>query len=117
MGGDSERQRLIRRYEGWHTLRETALKNAAGGEVPPGLLVEYPSPPPIDEEDFVELSIDLSEAIDPRDALDESGIERTPMADPGVADEPGSPLGSGAHMRRRSVLPGKIEMMRYEACE
>lgn len=90
-------------------MRETALKNA-GDSVLPEVNGEYPPPPPpIDEDDFGELSIDLSEAIDPRDALDESGIERTPMADPGIVDEPGSPLGLGAHIRRRSMLPGKIK--------
>ncbi|GJJ12086.1 hypothetical protein Clacol_006327 [Clathrus columnatus] len=99
-----ERQRLIQRYEGWQKLREAALKNA-GDAAPPEIRTEYPPPPPADDEDIGDLSIDLSEVIDPRDALDESGIERTPMADPGIGDEPGSPLGSGAHIRRRSVLP------------
>ena len=60
-----------------------------------------------------DVSIDLSAAMEAEvaQALDESGIERVPMADPGiggvpVADEPGSPVGQGAHVRRRSVLPG-----------
>lgn len=108
-----ERQRLLDRYEGWQKMREVALKNAGDG-APVEVKAEYPPPPPVEEEDLGDVSIDLSAAMEAEvaQALDESGIERVPMADPGIggvpmADEPGSPGGAqGAHVRRRSVLPG-----------
>jgi serine/threonine-protein phosphatase 2A regulatory subunit B' len=102
-----ERQKLVERYESWQKMREAALKNA-GESAPEDVKAEYPPLPPIDDEDLGDVSIDLSAAMDPETALDESGIERVPMADPGIGDEPGSPLGQGAHVRRRSVLPGEI---------
>jgi serine/threonine-protein phosphatase 2A regulatory subunit B' len=94
-------------------MREIALKNA-GDEARAEVKAEYPPPPPLEEEDLGDVSIDLSAAMEAEvaQALDESGIERVPMADPGIggvpmADEPGSPgAGQGAHVRRRSVLPG-----------
>jgi serine/threonine-protein phosphatase 2A regulatory subunit B' len=95
-----------------------------------------PPPPSPDDGDIADLAMDLSAvSIEGEVAheLDESGIERVPTADPGLdvsrpcaeselmADgcvqrllpevgtslEPTSPLGSGTHVRRRSVLPGK----------
>lgn len=93
-------------------MRKIALKNA-GNVAPAEVTAEYPPPPPLEEEDLGDVSIDLSAAMEAEvaQALDESGIERVPMADPGIggvpmADEPGSPGGPGAHVRRRSVLPG-----------
>jgi serine/threonine-protein phosphatase 2A regulatory subunit B' len=113
-----ERQRLIERYEGWQKMREVALKNA-GDSAPEELTTEYPPPPPEDEEDLGDMSIDLSAAAmdaEVAQALDESGIERVPMADPvggGVpmSDEPGSPIGQSPHVRRKSVLPGEFKSM------
>jgi serine/threonine-protein phosphatase 2A regulatory subunit B' len=95
-----------------------------------------PPPPSPDDGDIADLAMDLSAvSIDGEvhHDLDESGIERVPTADPGldvsyqncrensITDgcvqrllpevgtslEPSSPLGSGTHVRRRSVLPGK----------
>ncbi|KAF8580900.1 protein phosphatase 2A regulatory B subunit, partial [Ramaria rubella] len=113
-----ERQRLVERYEGWQRMREVALKNA-GDTAPAGVIAEYPPPPPAEEEDIGDVSIDLSAAMDAEAAqgLDESGIERVPMADPGiggvpVGDEPGSPMGPGSHVRRRSVLPVDPSVLR-----
>lgn len=90
-------------------MREVALKNA-GEKAPMEVTAEYPPPPPMDDEDIGDVSIDLSAAMEVEaQALDQSGVERVPMADPGIggvpmADEAGSPV--GAHVRRRSVLPG-----------
>ncbi|KAF8522227.1 protein phosphatase 2A regulatory B subunit [Hysterangium stoloniferum] len=104
-----ERQKLVERYENWQKMREAALKNA-GETAPEDVKTEYPPPPPIDDEDLGDVSIDLSAAMDPESALDESGIERVPMADPGIGEEPGSPLGT--HVRRRSVLPVDPSVLR-----
>lgn len=108
-----ERQRLVERYDGWQKMRETALKNA-GDNAPEEVASEYPPPPPEDEEDLGDVSIDhLSAAAmdaEVAQALDESGMERVPMADPGIgvhiSDEPSSPIGQSPHVRRKSVLPG-----------
>ncbi|KAH9079486.1 protein phosphatase 2A regulatory B subunit [Lactarius deliciosus] len=86
-----------------------------------GFMEDEPQPPPPpspDDGDVVDLAMDLSAvSIDGEIAheLDDSGIERVPTADPGLDRplpevgttilEPGSPLGSGTHVRRRSVLP------------
>lgn len=108
-----ERQRLVERYEGWQKMREIALKNA-GDTAPEELSAEYPPPPPEEDEDLGDLSIDLSAAAmdaEVAQALDDSGIERVPVADPignmPMPDEPGSPIGQSPHVRRKSVLPGE----------
>ncbi|KAI0928550.1 Serine/threonine-protein phosphatase 2A 56 kDa regulatory subunit delta isoform [Taiwanofungus camphoratus] len=117
-----ERQHAVDRYEEWQRLREKALKNCDGKlpssfiDIPP-----TPPPPPVDDADIMDLSIDLNavslDAEVPLSELDDSGIERVPMADPGldvsvrpfpevgVDHSPGSPL--GVHSRRKSALPGK----------
>jgi serine/threonine-protein phosphatase 2A regulatory subunit B' len=71
-------------------MREIALKNAPGGKMPEGYIEipHAPPPPPstIDDADIMDLSMELNAAsIDevPGD-LDEHGIERVPMADPGL---------------------------------
>ena len=72
-------------------MREVAIKNA-GGKVPEGFADQPPPPvpPPVDDLDIESLSMHLSAAsIDAEIAadnlhLDESGIERVPMADPGL---------------------------------
>ena len=47
-----------------------------------------PPPPPVEDLDIMDLSIDLNavsiDAEAPLGELDESGIERVPMADPGM---------------------------------
>jgi len=101
-----ERQRLQERYENWQKMRELALKNA-GDKVPPEVQQEYPLPPPDDEEDLGDVSLDLTGPLEPELLLDETGIERVPTADPGIGgDEPIPPLGQNAHARRRGVLSG-----------
>ena len=70
-------------------MREIAIQNY-GGRLPEGyvepLREEPPPPQPIDDTDILDLSMELNAAsIDdvPGD-LDDTGIERVPMADPGL---------------------------------
>lgn len=70
-------------------LQQRALKNN-GGKLPADYVMPYreqpPTPVPVDDTDIMDLSIELNAAsIDdvPGD-LDESGLERVPMADPGL---------------------------------
>ncbi|TBU50895.1 protein phosphatase 2A regulatory B subunit [Dichomitus squalens] len=110
-----ERQHAVARYEEWQKLREQALKNC-GGKLPEGYVDVEPTPPPPPVEDFdiMDLSIDLNavsiDAEAPLGELDESGIERVPMADPGM-DRPFPEVGQehsspgGLHSRRKSALP------------
>ncbi|OBZ75093.1 Serine/threonine-protein phosphatase 2A regulatory subunit delta isoform [Grifola frondosa] len=111
-----ERQHAVERYEEWQKLREKASQNC-GGAFPAGYVDPQPTPPPppVDDLDIMDLSIDLNavsiDAEVPLSELDESGIERVPMADPGM-DRPfpevgleHSPGGTGLHSRRKSALP------------
>lgn len=83
-------------------MREKALQNAPGGKMPEGYIEipHAPPPPPlvIDDTDILDLSMELNAAsIDdvPGD-LDERGLERVPMADPG--------LDVGSNVRSMSLL-------------
>ena len=64
--------------------------------MPEGFLEDEPTPPPppVDENDILDLTMDLNAvALDaeiPLSELDESGIERVPMADPGMDVSVGS---------------------------
>jgi len=85
-----EQEQAIRRYDAWQKLREQARGNAPGGKLPTGYVeIEHPPPPPpsaVDDADIMDLSMELNAvSIDdvPGD-LDERGMERVPMADPGV---------------------------------
>ncbi|EIN07496.1 protein phosphatase 2A regulatory B subunit [Punctularia strigosozonata HHB-11173 SS5] len=113
-----EQNHAVQRYEQWKKLREKAAQNAHG-HLPPGFQEDEPVPPPppqpIDDQDIADLSMELNAAsIDaemPHD-LDESGLERVPMADPGIdhgfpeINTEMSPTSAhGPHMRRKSVLP------------
>ena len=84
----SDRQKRTKLYEDWQRIRETAVKNA-NGKLPEDFDTQrFPQlPPAVDDLDIENLSMDLSAAsIDAEIAneLDESGIERVPMADPGL---------------------------------
>lgn len=71
-------------------MRDIALQNA-GGKLPEGYHevphVPPPPPPSLDDSDILDLSLELNaasiEELTPGD-LDEHGIERVPMADPGL---------------------------------
>lgn len=71
-------------------MRAKAISNAPGGKLPEGYIevprAPPPPPPTVDDTDIMDLSMELNAAsIDdvPGD-LDERGLERVPMADPGL---------------------------------
>ncbi|KAJ7172549.1 armadillo-type protein [Mycena filopes] len=120
-----DQEQAVHRYNAWQKMREIALQNAPGGTLPPGYVeiphAPPPPPPEADDTDILDLSMELNAtSIDdiPGD-LDEHGIERVPMADPGLdrpfpeihAAEAGS-AGQLPHMRRKSVLPVDPTVMR-----
>ncbi|PPQ63079.1 hypothetical protein CVT24_005934, partial [Panaeolus cyanescens] len=110
-----EQEHAVRQYDAWQILRERAKQNN-GGKLPDGYEEPYRAPPPppsaVDDADIIDLSIELNAAHidDVHVELDESGLERVPMADPGL-DEPIPQVGNhehsteGLHARRKSVLP------------
>lgn len=71
-------------------MREQALRNAPGGHLPDGYVevphAPPPPPPTVDDSDILDLSLELNAASieDVPGDLDEHGIERVPMADPGL---------------------------------
>lgn len=84
--GNSQQQQAMGRYYAWQQLEERAKQNAKGGELPEGYTPIHRSPPPplpIDDADILDLSMELN-ATTIDDNLDEHGIERIPMADPGL---------------------------------
>ncbi|KIK59752.1 hypothetical protein GYMLUDRAFT_59886 [Collybiopsis luxurians FD-317 M1] len=113
-----EQEHAVSRYDAWQKMREEALRNA-GGKLPEGYVeVPYPSPPPppsAEDVDILDLSMELNAASidDVTGDLDEHGIERVPMADPGLdqtypdvgTDLTASSPGQSPHVRRKSVLP------------
>jgi len=70
-------------------LRQKAVVNA-NGHLPDGFEQDEPippPPPPADDADIVDLSLELNAVSIDGDVpheLDDSGIERVPMADPGL---------------------------------
>lgn len=77
-------------YDAWQKMRAKALQNAPGNKFPEGYIEPYRAPPPpattVDDADILDLSLELNAAsIDdvPAD-LDEQGLDRVPMADPGL---------------------------------
>jgi len=112
-----EQQHAVRRYEQWKKLREIAKANAHN-KLPFSFDEQEPTPPPppVAEDEILDLTMDFNAiSIDPEAELDESGVERVPMADPEMdrpfpeqlgADQPTSPNGTqNLHIRRRSALP------------
>jgi serine/threonine-protein phosphatase 2A regulatory subunit B' len=85
-----QQQHAVDRYDQWQKLRAKAVQNAPGGKLPEGFIeVEHPPPPPpsvVDDSDILDLSMELNAASidDVHAELDESGMERVPMADPVV---------------------------------
>lgn len=78
----------MQQFNNWEKLCQVARKNA-GDKLPDTYteIAREPPPPPVaDDNDILDLSMELNAvSIDdvPGD-LDESGIERVPMADPGL---------------------------------
>ncbi|RXW24161.1 hypothetical protein EST38_g1745 [Candolleomyces aberdarensis] len=120
-----EQEHAVSQFHAWRKLREAAIKNA-GGSLPNGYVepprVEPPPPSAIDDADIMDLSMELNAASldDVPGDLDESGIERVPMADPGL-DTPIPQVGHhehvtgtehGLHTRRKSVLPVDPSVLR-----
>ncbi|KAG2147097.1 phosphatase 2A regulatory B subunit-domain-containing protein [Suillus cothurnatus] len=112
-----QQQHAVERYDQWQKIREKAIQNA-GGKLPPGFqeVERLPPPPPSpsDDSDILDLSMELNAVSLDGDVpgdLDESGIERVPMADPGLDREfphiggDLSPASQSPHVRRKSVLP------------
>jgi serine/threonine-protein phosphatase 2A regulatory subunit B' len=70
-------------------MREKALRNN-GGKMPDGYVEPPRKPPPpsapIDDADILDLSLELNAASldDVPGDMDETGLERVPMADPGL---------------------------------
>ncbi|KAI0797901.1 protein phosphatase 2A regulatory B subunit [Abortiporus biennis] len=90
-----ERQHAVDRYDDWLKIRQLAMNNAHG-KLPEGFEESSPTPPPppVDESEIVDLTIDFSAVsldAEPMGELDESGIERVPMADPGMDVSAGHP--------------------------
>ena len=128
-------------YAAWQQLRERALRNAPGGKMPSGYVEPPRAPPPppsaIDDADIMDLSFELNAASieDVPGDLDEQGIERVPMADPGldvrmskttvearpnlsrqrplpiIGQHEHSSIEQGLHTRRKSVLPGNAHRL------
>ncbi|TCD63366.1 Serine/threonine-protein phosphatase 2A 56 kDa regulatory subunit delta isoform [Steccherinum ochraceum] len=112
-----ERQHAVDRYEDWQKLRSKAIQNS-NGKLPPHFAETEPPPPPppVDESDIMDLTMDFNavslDAELSMPDLDESGMERLPMADPGM-DRPFPEVGldhspggtTGLHSRRKSTLP------------
>lgn len=71
-------------------MHERALENAPGHKLPNGYVEPYRAPPvltaPMDDADIMDLSLELNATSieDVPGDLDESGLERVPMADPGL---------------------------------
>ncbi|KAJ3473882.1 hypothetical protein NLI96_g12775 [Meripilus lineatus] len=84
-----EHQHAVDRYDEWNKLRAKAKENCKG-KLPEGFDASAPAPPPPPPEDvdIADLSMDLKAiSLEPEMSLgelDESGIERVPMADPGM---------------------------------
>jgi serine/threonine-protein phosphatase 2A regulatory subunit B' len=82
-----EQQHAVARYEAWQKLRELARQHAPNGQLPVSFVDREPTPPPppVPEEELMDLNMDFNAiSIDGEGDLDESGIERVPMADPGM---------------------------------
>lgn len=86
----SDQRHAEARYDAWTRIRELAVQNA-NGKLPEGFEQDAPTPPPppppADDSDIMDLSMELNAAhldADIPGDLDENGMERVPMADPGI---------------------------------
>jgi len=62
MSHTSERERQVKRHEGWQKIRAAAKKNSPDGKLPASDSdADYPPlPPPVDDTDIVDLSLELN---------------------------------------------------------
>jgi hypothetical protein len=83
MSHTSERERQVRRHEGWQKLREAAKKNAPDGKLPASDSdADYPPlPPPLDDTDVVDLSMELNN-VQLESELGQALEEIDPVPDP-----------------------------------
>jgi serine/threonine-protein phosphatase 2A regulatory subunit B' len=83
-----EQEHAVKQFHNWEKLCQIARQNA-GDKLPVAYreIIREPPPPPVaDDSDILDLSMELN-AVSIEDVhgdLDESGIERVPMADPGL---------------------------------
>ncbi|KAG8988741.1 Serine/threonine-protein phosphatase 2A 56 kDa regulatory subunit delta isoform [Tulasnella sp. JGI-2019a] len=130
-----ERQALVERYEKWQLMRSVAARHA-GGKLPKSIADQgdYPPlpPPPIDENEFPDPSLELSHAALEAESVDfgmmpsaQAGAgammgsaEGAVLGMGGEAGYIGQPYSDGAtplgppHVRRKSVLPIDPSVMR-----
>ncbi|KAG8875520.1 Serine/threonine-protein phosphatase 2A 56 kDa regulatory subunit delta isoform [Tulasnella sp. 331] len=131
-----ERQALVDRYDKWQRMRSLAARRAPGGKLPKSILDQgdYPPlpPPPIDENEFPDPSLELSHAALEAESVDfgmmpsaqagagamMSSAEGAVLGMGGEAGYIGQPYSDGAtplgppHVRRKSVLPIDPSVMR-----
>ena len=95
MSRTSERERQVKRHEGWQKIREAAKKNSTDGKLPASDSdADYPPlPPPLDDTDVVDLSMELNnvqlegelgqalEEIDPVPEADPEAVREKPLTD------------------------------------
>ncbi|KAF5357777.1 hypothetical protein D9756_001631 [Leucocoprinus leucothites] len=117
-----DQEHAVQQFHNWEKLCQVARENA--GDKLPETYTEIkrePPPPVADDNDILDLSMELNAVAidDVQGDLDESGIERVPMADPGldrpvpaVGEHPGSEQQGGLHTRRKSVLPVDPSVLR-----
>ncbi|KAJ7632546.1 phosphatase 2A regulatory B subunit-domain-containing protein [Roridomyces roridus] len=118
-----EQEHAVHRYQAWQKMRDIALQNAPGGKLPAGYVeiphAPPPPPPAVDDNDILDLSMELNATSIEDVSADMEGIERVPMADPGIdrsippemhTEAPNA--AHGPHVRRKSVLPVDPTVMR-----
>jgi len=113
----AERERQVKRHEGWQKIREAAKKNAPDGKLPVSDSdADYPPlPPPVDDTDVVDLAMELNNVQlegELGQALED--IDPVPEADPETRmfTHDGPLVGQGPHVRRKSVLPVDPSVLR-----
>ncbi|KIY70013.1 protein phosphatase 2A regulatory B subunit [Cylindrobasidium torrendii FP15055 ss-10] len=122
-----EQNDALYRYEGWKKIKRMAEKNTRGRMPKNYHDAPHPLPelePPVEDQDILDLTMELNAAHldDAHGEFDEQGMDRVPMADPGL--EAGYDMGNGPlspaspnqshspHVRRKSVLPVDPSVLR-----
>ncbi|KZT60385.1 protein phosphatase 2A regulatory B subunit [Calocera cornea HHB12733] len=107
-----EYQHMQTRYDNWQRLREMAIQNC-NGELPKDFEKDFPEPPqppPLDDSDIDDVTLDLAEGLQQVDLDDSALSHAVPMSEPSYSnlpapEMPGSPPQTSPHVRRKSVLP------------